>query len=77
MNRKTDVKLCAMPRPQLIVCSGQDLFASFFSSESGLCQLDYQLFASFEWEKKWHPEVTDAKIALLHFTRWFRENWET
>lgn len=44
---------------------------------SALCQLDYQLFASFEWEKKWHPEIADAKIALPHFTRWFRENWET
>jgi hypothetical protein len=52
------------------------LFASFFSSESALCQLDYQLFASFEWEKKWHPEITDAKIARPDFTRWFRENWE-
>jgi hypothetical protein len=30
-----------------------------------------------KWEKKWHPEITDAKIALPHFTRWFRENWET
>ena len=44
---------------------------------SVLCQLDYQLFASFEWEKKWHPEIADAKIALPHFTRWFRESWET
>lgn len=44
---------------------------------SALCQLDYQLFASFEWEKKWHPEIADAKIALPHFTRWFRENWKT
>ena len=44
---------------------------------SALCQLDYQLFASFEWEKKWHPEIADADIALPHFIRWFRENWET
>ena len=44
---------------------------------SALCQLDYQLFASFEWEKKWYPEIADADIALPHFIRWFRENWET
>ena len=42
---------------------------------SALCQLDYQFFASFEWEKKWHPEIADATIALPHFARWFRENW--
>jgi sugar phosphate isomerase/epimerase len=42
---------------------------------SALRQLDYNYFASFEWEKKWHPEIADANIALPHFTRWFRENW--
>jgi sugar phosphate isomerase/epimerase len=45
--------------------------------QSALRELDYHAFASFEWEKKWHPEIADAKIALPHFTRWFRENWET
>jgi len=44
---------------------------------SSFCQLDYNRFASFEWEKKWHPEIADANIALPHFVRWFRENWET
>lgn len=43
---------------------------------SALYQLDYHRFVSFEWEKKWHPEIADASIALPHFTRWFRENWE-
>jgi sugar phosphate isomerase/epimerase len=43
---------------------------------SALRRLDYQHFASFEWEKKWHPEIADAKIALPHFTRWFQENWK-
>lgn len=43
---------------------------------SALRQLDYNHFVSFEWEKKWHPEIADATIALPHFTRWFRENWE-
>jgi sugar phosphate isomerase/epimerase len=43
---------------------------------SALRQLDYNHFVSFEWEKKWHSEIADAKIALPHFTRWFRENWE-
>lgn len=42
---------------------------------SALRQLDYPLFVSFEWEKKWHPEIADAGTALPHFTRWFRENW--
>ena len=34
----------------------------------------YDGFASFEWEKKWHPEIPDATVALPHFARWFREN---
>jgi sugar phosphate isomerase/epimerase len=42
---------------------------------SALCQIAYNGFVSFEWEKKWHPEIPDASIALPHFARWFRENW--
>lgn len=36
--------------------------------------LNYDRFVSFEWEKKWHPEIADAEIALPHFVRWFRQN---
>jgi len=42
---------------------------------SALRQLNYDRFVSFEWEKKWHPEIEDPSIALPHFTRWLRENW--
>jgi sugar phosphate isomerase/epimerase len=38
-------------------------------------QINYKGFVSFEWEKKWHPEIPDANTALPHFARWFRENW--
>jgi sugar phosphate isomerase/epimerase len=38
---------------------------------SALRQLNYDRFVSFEWEKKWHPEIEDANLALAHFTRWF------
>lgn len=34
--------------------------------------LRYDRFLSFEWEKKWHPELVDAEIALPHFADWFR-----
>jgi sugar phosphate isomerase/epimerase len=40
-----------------------------------LIRLDYEGFLSFEWEKKWHPEIPDAEIALPHFVRWFKERW--
>jgi len=40
-----------------------------------LNQHDYNGFLSFEWEKKWHPEIEDAGIALPHFAKWFRENY--
>lgn len=41
---------------------------------TALRQLGYDRFVSFEWEKKWHPDIADATVALPHFTRWFREN---
>ena len=41
---------------------------------TALQQLGYDRFVSFEWEKKWHPDIADATVALPHFTRWFREN---
>jgi sugar phosphate isomerase/epimerase len=40
-----------------------------------LDNINYHGFLSFEWEKKWHPEIPDAHIALPHFVKWFRENW--
>ncbi|MGA9812092.1 MAG: sugar phosphate isomerase/epimerase family protein [Terriglobales bacterium] len=43
---------------------------------AALRRLGYDRFVSFEWEKKWHPEIADAEIALPHFMRWFRENWD-
>jgi sugar phosphate isomerase/epimerase len=43
---------------------------------TALQQLRFDRFVSFEWEKKWHPEIADANIALPHFTRWFRENYK-
>jgi sugar phosphate isomerase/epimerase len=39
-----------------------------------LQKMHYDRFVSFEWEKKWHPEIVDAEIALPHFIRWFRQN---
>jgi sugar phosphate isomerase/epimerase len=43
--------------------------------KAGLQNLRYNRFLSFEWEKKWHPEIADAEIALPHFARWFRKNY--
>jgi sugar phosphate isomerase/epimerase len=42
---------------------------------SAVRQLNYDRFLSFEWEKKWHPELADAAIALPHFANWFRKNY--
>jgi sugar phosphate isomerase/epimerase len=41
---------------------------------TALRQLRYDGFLSFEWEKKWHPELADADVALPHFANWFRKN---
>jgi sugar phosphate isomerase/epimerase len=35
----------------------------------------YDQFVSFEWEKKWHPTVPEATIAVPQFMEWFRKNW--
>jgi sugar phosphate isomerase/epimerase len=43
--------------------------------KSVLQGLRYDRFLSFEWEKKWHPEIANAEIALPHFVRWFRKNY--
>jgi len=44
--------------------------------QAALQQIRYQGFVSFEWEKKWHPEIPDATVALPHFARWWRKNGE-
>jgi len=31
----------------------------------------YARFLSFEWEKKWHPQLADAEVALPHFVQCF------
>jgi sugar phosphate isomerase/epimerase len=38
-----------------------------------LSSCGYHRFVSFEWEKKWHPEIPDPEIALPHFARWARK----
>jgi sugar phosphate isomerase/epimerase len=43
--------------------------------KASLEELQYDRFLSFEWEKKWHPEIADADISLPHFARWFRKNF--
>jgi len=30
----------------------------------------YDRGVSFEWEKRWHPEIEDPDVALPHFLRW-------
>ena len=37
--------------------------------------IGYAGFLSFEWEKKWHPEIEPPEFALPHFAKWFRERW--
>ena len=37
-----------------------------------LRSIDYGGFISFEWEKKWRPELAEPEIAIPHFAEWFR-----
>jgi sugar phosphate isomerase/epimerase len=56
------------------VPTGEGIFP-LLELKAALKDLDYDRFVSFEWEKKWHPEIADPEIALPHFVRWFRKNW--
>lgn len=33
----------------------------------------YDRWASFEWEKRWHPAIAEPEIALPFFSRWIRK----
>lgn len=36
----------------------------------------FEGFASFEWEKRWHPEIAEPEVALPHFMAWMRRALE-
>lgn len=38
-----------------------------------LRRLNYGGFCSFEWEKKWLPELAEPEIAVPQFATWFRQ----
>jgi len=57
------------------VMSGEGDFP-FDELMQSLRGLEYDGFASFEWEKKWHPEIEGAEVALPHFVKWFRARYE-
>ena len=42
-----------------------------------LDRLKYDCFVSFEWEKKWRPELAEPEVAVPHFANWFRQNSRT
>ena len=58
-----------------LVLTGEGHFP-LLEVRGALLQLGFNGFVSFEWERKWHPEIPNANIALPHFARWFRENFQ-
>jgi len=38
--------------------------------------INYEAFLSFEWEKKWHPDIESPERAIPHFANWFRGGWK-
>lgn len=34
----------------------------------------YKGFGSFEWEKKWRPELAEPEVAIPQFAQWLRQN---
>jgi sugar phosphate isomerase/epimerase len=39
--------------------------------------INYTGFLSFEWEKKWHPEIEPPEVAIPHFAKWFESRWRS
>jgi sugar phosphate isomerase/epimerase len=52
---------------------GEFPFDTMFASLAGI---GFDGFASFEWEKLWHPELASPEIALPHFIRWWKSRGE-
>ena len=38
-----------------------------------LSVIGYDRFVSFEWEKKWRPELAEPEVAIPQFAQWFRQ----
>jgi sugar phosphate isomerase/epimerase len=49
-------------------------FDTMFASLAGIV---FDGFASFEWEKHWHPELASPEIALPHFIQWWKSRKDT
>jgi sugar phosphate isomerase/epimerase len=54
------------------VLTGQGKFA-LREILAELERLKYDHFISFEWEKKWRPELAEPEVAIPHFAEWFRQ----
>lgn len=48
---------------------GEFPFDTMFAA---LTEISFDGFASFEWEKHWHPELARPETALPHFIRWWK-----
>jgi sugar phosphate isomerase/epimerase len=57
------------------VLTGEGTFP-FDELRSALQLIHFEGFVSYEWERKWHPQIADAKVALPHFVHWFSTNWK-
>ena len=38
-----------------------------------LRSMNYQGYISFEWEKRWHPDIQEPEIALPHFIKYMKQ----
>jgi sugar phosphate isomerase/epimerase len=56
------------------VLTGEGIFPWHELSQA-LKTLQYDRFLSFEWEKKWHPDLQDAGISVPHFAKQFRKEF--
>ena len=51
---------------ELIVIDAEQRFLE------ALAGIGYKGYYSFEWEKRWHPEIEDPEVAFPHFAETMR-----
>jgi sugar phosphate isomerase/epimerase len=59
------------PGDPVLMGQGEFPAANALAALAALAALGYDGFVSLEWEKKWHPAIEPAEVALPHFLRWF------
>ena len=63
-----------VPGNRLAIYGAREVDRSLREILAELRRVKYEHFVSFEWEKKWRPELAEPEIAIPHFAKWLRQH---